>query len=51
MVELGDHSGSRSYDIVMTERSTPPPELVQKIDRFPASPGVYIMKDASSRVI
>ena len=35
----------------MTERSTPPTELVQKIDRFPASPGVYIMKDASSRII
>ncbi len=31
--------------------STPSPELAEKVARFPASPGVYIMKDASSRVI
>jgi len=28
-----------------------PPELLQKIDRFPTSPGVYIMKDEVSRII
>ncbi len=35
----------------MPAQSRPSPELLQKADRFPASPGVYIMKDASSRII
>jgi excinuclease ABC subunit C len=29
----------------------PPADLLARIDRFPGSPGVYIMKDASSRII
>ena len=28
-----------------------PPALSEKIDRFPTTPGVYIMKDASSRIL
>ncbi len=28
-----------------------PPEILEKVDRFPISPGVYIMKDSSSRII
>jgi excinuclease ABC subunit C len=37
----------------MNQRTAPgaPAGLLAKIDRFPASPGVYIMKDASSRII
>ncbi len=33
------------------KHSTPPPELIEKVARFPNSPGVYIMKDAASRII
>lgn len=34
-----------------TSPAPPPPDLVEKVARFPASPGVYIMKDATSRII
>lgn len=27
------------------------PEVLEKVDRFPAEPGVYLMKDASNRII
>ena len=32
-------------------KPNPSTELREKIGRFPASPGVYIMKDASSRIL
>ncbi len=36
----------------MTNRETPDSSaLTEKVSRFPTSPGVYIMKDASSRII
>ena len=31
--------------------ATPGPELTEKVSRLPASPGVYIMKDARSRIL
>lgn len=34
-----------------TSSSAPSPELAEKVARFPTSSGVYIMKDASSRII
>ena len=31
--------------------AAPDPELKEKVSRLPASPGVYIMKDARSRIL
>ncbi|MBI4605578.1 MAG: excinuclease ABC subunit UvrC [Planctomycetes bacterium] len=35
----------------METQRLPSPQLLEKIGRFPTSPGVYIMKDASSRIL